>query len=137
LVQTARINEGSILIFDGDCGFCTSVAEWAARRFRQGERAKAWQLLEEGLLERYGLTTHDVQEAAWWVDDTGLRERGHRAVGQALNADGGIWNVLSWFVLTAPTSWIAALTYQVVVRWRYKLPGATPACKVAARASKE
>jgi predicted DCC family thiol-disulfide oxidoreductase YuxK len=137
LVPTARINEGSVLIFDGDCGFCTSVAEWAARRFRQGERTEAWQLLEEGVLERYGLTTRDVQEAAWWVDATGLRDRGHRAVGRALKAGGGTWSVLSWFVLTAPTSWIVALAYRLVVRWRYKLPGATPACRVAARASKE
>jgi hypothetical protein len=44
----------AILIFDGDCGFCTTCAHWAQRRFRQGERAQAWQLLGDEVLERPG-----------------------------------------------------------------------------------
>lgn len=127
---------GSLLIFDGDCGFCTTVARWAARRFRHGERAEAWQLLDAGVLAHYGLSHSDVRDAAWWVDDRGLRERGHRAAGQALHADGGLLRIVSWFVLNPPTSWLAAVIYRVVVRWRYKLPGGTPACNVEARTSK-
>lgn len=126
----------AILIFDGDCGFCTSVSGWSARRFQHGERAQAWQLLDVGVLDHHGLSKPDVQDAAWWVDDSGLRERGHRAIGRALHADGGFWKFLSWFVLTPPTSWIAAGVYKVVVRWRYKLPGGTPACRVANHGSK-
>jgi predicted DCC family thiol-disulfide oxidoreductase YuxK len=132
--EPARAPQGSTLIFDGDCGFCTTVARSTARRFRHGERAEAWQLLEEGELERHGLTLGDVTEAAWWVDDSGTRDRGHRAIGAALRADGGLWRLLSWIVLTPPTSFIAAASYRLVVRWRYKLPGGTPACKVSRRA---
>lgn len=127
---------GSILIFDGDCRFCTSVAAWSARRFRHGEKAEAWQLLDVGVLRYHDLSKSDVEGAAWWVDDSGLRERGHRAVGRALYADGGFWKILSWFVLTPPTSSIAAGIYKVVVRWRYKLPGGTAACRVVDRGSK-
>lgn len=120
--------KGSVLIFDGDCSFCTSVAAWSARRFQDGDRAEAWQQLDVGALDRYGLSTPDVQSAAWWVDESGLRERGHRAIGRALYADGGLWKVLGWFVLTPPTSYLAKAIYKVVVRWRHRLPGGTPAC---------
>jgi predicted DCC family thiol-disulfide oxidoreductase YuxK len=125
----------SWLIFDGDCGFCTSAANWTSRRFHHGERAEAWQLLPTEMLERYGLTHHDLQEAAWWVDDTGLRKRGHLAVGRSLRANGGVWKVAGWLTLHPPTRWLASGVYRLVVRWRYRLPGGTPACKVARRES--
>ena len=126
-------HKSSILIYDGDCGFCVSVAAWSARRFQHGERAEAWQRLDDGALERYGLSTPDVQGAAWWVDEDGRRERGHRAIGRALYADGGLWKTLGWFVLTSPTSHLAAGMYRVVVRWRHKLPGGTAVCRGADR----
>ena len=122
----------SILIFDGDCGFCTSTAEWAAHRFHHGEKSIAWQLLPDGVLENYSLTPMDVRQAAWWVSGS-MRERGHRAIGQAMLAAGGLWTVLGWFILTAPFSWIAAAIYRVIVRWRYRMPGGTTACRVDER----
>ncbi len=121
------------LIYDGDCGFCTTTARWAARNFHRGERAEPWQFLGEDFLGAHGLGLDDVQEAAWWVDDNGLRERGHRAVGRALLAAGGWRSLVGWFALTAPTSYVAAAVYRLVVRLRYRLPGGTPACRVDAR----
>jgi NADH dehydrogenase len=113
----------AVLVFDGKCGFCTGAANWAQKRFHNGERAEAWQLLDDHVLESFGLSVDDVQQAAWWVDAGGARERGHRAAGRALQADGGWWRLLGWFVLTPPTSWLAAGVYRLVVRLRYRLPG--------------
>jgi len=120
----------AILIFDGDCGFCTTCAHWAQRRFRQGERAQAWQLLGDEVLERFGLSEADVRAAAWWVDGSSVRERGYRAVGRALVAGGGWLRAAGRLVLTPPVSWLAAGVYRLVVRWRYRLPGGTPACRI-------
>jgi uncharacterized protein YbjT (DUF2867 family)/predicted DCC family thiol-disulfide oxidoreductase YuxK len=120
----------AVLIFDGDCGFCTSAARWAESGFHRGERAEAWQLLGENALASFGLSARDVQEAAWWVDGAGAPERGHRAAGRALQAGGGWRRVLGWFTLHPPTSWIAAGAYRLVVRFRYRLPGGTPACRL-------
>jgi predicted DCC family thiol-disulfide oxidoreductase YuxK len=120
----------AVLIFDGDCGFCTSAARWAEKRFRGGERAKAWQLLGPGALDSFGLSVDDVQQAAWWVSADGTLDRGHRAVGRALQACGGWRRVAGWLTLTPPTSWLAAGIYKLVVRWRYRLPGGTPACRI-------
>ena len=121
---------GAILIFDGDCGFCTTTARWAQRRFRHGERAEPWQLLDGQVLNSFGLTPHDVEQAAWFVDSGGRRERGHRAVGRALEAGGGWRRVAGRLVLTPPTSWRGAGIYSLVVRWRHRLPGGTPACRL-------
>ena len=125
-----RESHGAVLVYDGDCGFCTSAAKWTARRFQHGERVEPWQLLGDDFLAKNRLSSADVHEAAWWIDNGGLRERGHRAVGRALLANGGIRRTIGWFVLTPPTSWLARGVYGVVVRWRYRLPGGTPACKV-------
>jgi predicted DCC family thiol-disulfide oxidoreductase YuxK len=100
-----------LLVFDGDCGICTWFARWSERHFSNGELTQAWQLLDPGVFEHFGLRQRDVQDAAWWVDDSGIRERGHRAVGRALAAAGGLWRILDWFVLTPPrVGWRPAST---------------------------
>ena len=47
---------GALLLFDGDCGFCTTVANWAQKGFRHGEKAEAWQFLGVQALDGLGLT---------------------------------------------------------------------------------
>jgi len=120
----------SVLIFDGDCGFCTTAARWAQRGFRRGERAEPWQSVGTQVLDSFGLTRHDVEQAAWWVDADRRRQRGHRAIGRALQAGGGWRRAAGWLVLTPPTSWLGAGIYRLVVRWRHRLPGGTPACRL-------
>lgn len=119
----------ALLLFDGDCGFCTTVASWAQKGFRHGERAEAWQVLGIQALDRLGLTVLDVEQAAWWVDVDGGLARGHRAVGRALQASRGWRRAAGDLVLTPPTSWAAAGVYRLVARWRSRLPGGTPACR--------
>ena len=57
-----------LLIFDGDCGFCTTSAGWIERRLPDDVRVAPWQILD---LEQYGLTESDVTSAAYWVDAEG------------------------------------------------------------------
>jgi predicted DCC family thiol-disulfide oxidoreductase YuxK len=118
------------LIFDGDCGFCTTSAHWVEERVPPGIRVIAWQKLGEASLAELGLTTDDVTTAAWWVDANGRCFRGHEAVAKTLEAIGGPWRPAGRLVRTAPVSWLAAPGYQLVARYRYRLPGATPACKL-------
>jgi predicted DCC family thiol-disulfide oxidoreductase YuxK len=84
-------------------------------------------------LDSVGLTVHDVEQAAWWVAGDGSLDRGHRAAGRALQVGGGWRRVMGLIILTAPMSWLAAGVYRLVVRWRYRLPGGTPACRVDGR----
>ncbi|MBO0691648.1 MAG: DUF393 domain-containing protein [Acidimicrobiaceae bacterium] len=119
-----------LLIYDGDCGFCTTTSRWAEKGFRNGEQIEAWQLLGEGALASLGLSVHDVEQAAWWVEADGSLERGHRAAGRALEAAGGWRRVVGTMMLVPPTTWLAAAVYRVVVRYRYRLPGGSPACRI-------
>lgn len=120
-----------MLIFDGDCGFCTTVANWAAARWRGDERAVPWQKLSPpDELAAVSLTTDDVRAAAWWVDGAGRSFRGSDAIAEALAAGHG-WSAFAGRVLRIPpVSWLGAAVYPLVARWRHRLPGGTPACKL-------
>ena len=118
---------GVLLIFDGDCGFCTSSAEWIGRRLPDEVRVAPWQILD---LAEIGLTEHDVRTAAYWIDPSGKAHRGHRGVGRALIAAGGPWRIMGWLIVTPPISWIAKPVYAVIARYRHLMPGASDACRV-------
>ncbi|HEX3460460.1 MAG TPA: DUF393 domain-containing protein [Acidimicrobiales bacterium] len=121
--------EGPVLVYDGDCGFCTSVAAGISRHWRVPAAAMAWQDLGAGGLAELGLTPEDAQQAAWWVDPDGRRFRGHLAVAEALMAAGGWRRMVGAVLMVPPVSWAAALGYRLVVRYRYRLPGSTDACR--------
>jgi len=115
-----------LLIFDGDCGFCTS----AARKFGDfaGESAQVmpWQSLK---LDDYGLTEADCTTAAYWVQD-GVNYRGADAFAQGLRVCGQPWPLVGRALGTPPISWLARGVYPVIAKYRHKLPGATNACRI-------
>ena len=119
-----------MLIYDGDCGFCTTSALWIKRRLPDDVPVVSWQSL--GDLGTYGLTLEDVAAKAWWIAADGSPRGGHLAVGEALRAAGGMWGLAGRAVLTPPISWIARPVYALVARYRYRLPGATDACRIDA-----
>ena len=89
-----------------------------------------WQRLTPEQLEQLGLTRDDVRCAAWWIDETGRRSRGHLAIGRALAAASGLWRVLGLLLLVPPLRWLAAAAYPLVARLRHCLPGGTPGCRM-------
>jgi len=119
-----------LLIYDGDCSFCTSSANWVAARWRGSAKAVAWQALASDELEVHALTPDDVRSAAWWIDDSGRRSRGHLAIAQALTAGSGWPAAVGRVLLVPPFRWIAGAMYPLIARWRHRLPGGTPACRI-------
>ena len=72
--------DAPVLVFDGDCAFCTTAARWAGVRLGARARVEAFQALGDDGLGALGLERAEVQTAAWWVDRSrGRRERGARA----------------------------------------------------------
>lgn len=124
-------DKGGMLIYDGDCRFCTTSANWIAKRWsaNSGARAVAWQLVDLKVIENSQLALEDLERSAWWIDGD-LEEGGSRAVGRALMRAGGTWALLGRLILVPPVSWIAPIGYGAVVRFRHRLPGGTPACKL-------
>ncbi len=80
-------------------------------------------------LDRLGLDAERAARAAWWIERSGRRLRGHRAIGAALGACGGVWRLVGRsLLLPPPIAWVAAVGYAVTARLRGLLPGITPAC---------
>ncbi|MEM9554385.1 MAG: DUF393 domain-containing protein [Acidobacteriota bacterium] len=114
-----------ILVFDGDCGFCTRSALWLRARLLQPVRLQPWQTTD---LAALGLREEQTRRAAWWLDGA-RRDSGHRAIARALIACGAPWPLLGRLLLVPPISWAAALGYRLIARYRGLLPGTTPACR--------
>jgi predicted DCC family thiol-disulfide oxidoreductase YuxK len=113
------------LVFDGDCAFCTTCANWLAGGGRVG--TVPWQFLD---LDAVGLTLDQVTTSVWWLVDEGPVEHSSRAIGRALVARGGWTTYAGRLLLLAPVRPVADAVYRLVARYRHRLPGGTPACRL-------
>jgi predicted DCC family thiol-disulfide oxidoreductase YuxK len=114
------------LIFDGDCGFCTTSAGWA-RRIAPDVETVAWQLTD---LDAWGVAPEAAAAEVQFVDDAGHVSAGAMAVAHLLIAAGGVLALLGRFIELPVVRVLAAWVYQLVAANRYRLPGGTPACRV-------
>lgn len=120
-----------VLIYDGDCGFCTRTAN-AVKRLDTHHRFDALPWQTRGLLAKVNLTEQQVSEAAWYIDADGRKHRGAGAVNAALNALGGIYRIASWVYRVPGLKQIEDVVYKWVARNRYRMPGSTDACRIPA-----
>jgi predicted DCC family thiol-disulfide oxidoreductase YuxK len=119
----------SILVFDGDCGSCTTAAHWVQRRWPTGRAdAEPWQRIDARRLADLGLDAASVATQVWWVDGSGARG-GAAAISAALVAAGGGWAQVGRAVGAPALQRPAAALYRLVARHRHRLPGGTPACR--------
>lgn len=118
-----------LLVFDGDCGFCTSSARFGQRRLRL-QHVEPWQSLD---LDALGLTEAQCQEAVQWVDADGTTHAAERAVIAALRHAGGGWRVLGALLDLPGVRHLAAVAYRLIAKYRHRMPGGTPACRLPDR----
>lgn len=117
--------DGTVL-YDADCGFCTTCARWLERHGTC--MVTPWQQAD---LDSLHLTEHDVTTAAWWLDDAGrATASGAQAIAAALRSCAAPYRLLGWLLTLPLLRQVAALGYRVVAANRYRLPGATDACRI-------
>jgi predicted DCC family thiol-disulfide oxidoreductase YuxK len=116
-----------VLLYDGDCGFCTRSARLARRILPANCAVAPWQGTD---LAALGTTEVRAQREVLWVSRSGSVSGGARAIGRALMAAGFPWAVLGVPLLLPPLSWVAGGVYRLVAANRMRLPGGTPACAV-------
>ena len=116
-----------LLIFDGDCGFCTSSANFIVNHSSLGVIAEPWQYLE---LSDYGITEAEASsKVQLWLD--GKIYAGHVAVAKLLQGEKNIFlKALGKLALVPVFSQLASFLYFLTAKYRHKLPGGTPACKL-------
>jgi predicted DCC family thiol-disulfide oxidoreductase YuxK len=118
------ITKRPVLVYDGDCAFCTSCARLLERIGPKAEIVP-WQFTD---LAELGLTEKEAAEAVQWVPVAGPVRSGHEAIAAVLGTARGIWKVIGRALLLPGISWVAARVYRLVADNRYRLPGGTPAC---------
>lgn len=119
------------LVFDGDCGFCTSSVR-LLHRLGLAPRAAVvpWQQAD---LARLGLTREQCEQAVQWVASDGRTHGGAQAVAAVLLASPPPWPLLGAALRVPPLSWLAAAVYGWIAAHRGRLPGGTPACAPPSR----
>lgn len=108
-----------ILVFDGDCAFCTRSALAAKRRLRLNH-VEPWQSLD---LQSLGLTEEQCARAVQWVEPDGSVMSGEHAVIGALRGAGGAWSVAGRAMDLPGLRQVTGMTYRLVARNRHKMPG--------------
>jgi len=116
----------AVLVFDGDCGFCTWSAARLSRWSRGGLVTVPWQRAD---LAALGLTVPECAAAVQYVDHAGRRSAG-RAVAAALLQCRQPWRTAG-VVMSAPLlAPLVERAYRTVAANRHRLPGSTPACRL-------
>lgn len=129
MTETSSIAAPSaaLLVFDGDCAFCTTWVERLQRSLPRFPRSIPYQWAD---LDALGLTTEDTSRYAWFVTPT-HQYAGHLALSALLRAQPSLsLRFLGQLLATAPFSWAASAGYAVIAANRHRLPGGTPACRM-------
>jgi predicted DCC family thiol-disulfide oxidoreductase YuxK len=115
-----------VLVYDGDCAFCTSCAR-ILERIGPDAEVVAWQLTD---LSALAISAAQAADAVQWVGVDGTIRSGHEAIAATLNSAGLPWRIIGRALLLPGFSWAAAKAYRLIADNRYRLPGGTPACDV-------
>jgi len=115
------------LIFDGDCGFCTSVARHFEKRSRTPLKTTPWQRTN---LTDFGLTKGQASEQVFLYRD-GQLFGGHECFAELMRIQGDPFHRLVAATMRAPgMRTLSAAGYRFVARNRHRFPGGTPACEI-------
>jgi predicted DCC family thiol-disulfide oxidoreductase YuxK len=118
-----------LVIFDGDCGFCTTSATWIARRLHRANGPDASLVPRQRVaLEPLGTTDERASREVLWVGIDGAVHGGAEALARWLRFRGGPYGWLGRLLQAPVVSGLAAGAYRLVAANRYRLPGGTPAC---------
>jgi len=119
-----------VLLFDGDCAFCSSLARLVGTRLRPAHDRYAISPYQRWDLASVGLTEQDCAQALQWVSTSGRVLAAQDAVAQLLLASRWWVRPLGAALLLPGVHALAGVAYRWVSRNRHRLPGGTPACSV-------
>ena len=123
-----------ILIFDGDCGFCTTTANYVVKHSKTPILAHAWQLID---VTQFGVLQVQAQQRVYMVDGIHVYG-GHEAFAHILRLQNNWFlGAVAFLMVVPPLCWVSKIGYALVAKYRHKLPGGTPACKLPSAGSTE
>lgn len=119
-------NTKRILFFDGVCGLCSSLVDFALPKFREGQIYFA---PLQGTTAREMLSMQDLglEYVVYYRDEKIYRKT--EAVAYLLGDIGGIYKPIS-IMLHALPSFISDYFYTLVAKYRYRIFGKTETCRL-------
>jgi predicted DCC family thiol-disulfide oxidoreductase YuxK len=114
-------------VYDGDCAFCTSCAQFIERRIPSRARVVPWQFAD---LAELGLTEAQAEAAVQWVAADGTVAAGPDAIALLLRDAGRGWTLAGRALQLGPVRFAAWPAYRWVADHRHLMPGGTPACSL-------
>jgi predicted DCC family thiol-disulfide oxidoreductase YuxK len=115
----ADARERPVLVYDGECGFCTRVVEEATDRLGADVDYLPSQ---QAPLASYGISEAEARHSIQWVAPEGRIGHGAEAAARLLVASGGGWALLGRLLLAPPFSFVAAGAYWLIARNRSHIP---------------
>ncbi|WP_240803148.1 DUF393 domain-containing protein [Streptomyces sp. A1499] len=123
--MSTPVRSRPVLIFDGDCGFCTSAVRVLERRVRPRCDVTPWQRAD---LAALGVSVERAQHEALWVTPVGRVYGGAQAVAKLLLSAGGVWSLVGAVLTLPPARWGALGVYRLVADNRHRLGRTAAAC---------
>ncbi len=120
----AATESPALLIFDGDCAFCTRCVRFIERRIRRHPSIQSWQRSD---LSELGLTQEQCETAVQFIEG-GRLTSAHIAVAHILIYGKKGWAILGYLMLLPGIKQIAGVAYRWVAKNRDRMPGGTAEC---------
>lgn len=123
--RSSKPSRNGLLVFDGDCAFCSTWVERLRHALPRFPEATPYQWAD---LDALGLSQDDVRHYAWYLTPA-HQYGGHLAFSALLRSQPRLpLRFAGQLLATPPFSWAAAVGYHLIARYRHLLPGGTPAC---------
>ncbi|GAB3657133.1 hypothetical protein GCM10027589_17030 [Actinocorallia lasiicapitis] len=116
-----------LLVFDGDCGFCTTSVTFLEKHLDPDADVVAWQFTD---LDALGTTAERAAHELLWIRPDGRIFGGAQAVAALLRAQGRFWWPVGGVLAVPPVRWLAHGLYRLIANNRHRLPGGTPLCAI-------
>ena len=113
-----------MLIYDGDCGFCTTSVRQIERFIRPDVDTVAFQHID---LKALKIPQQRAEYEVLLIKD-GRIHGGVQAFSHLLSTARFPWPLLGLPIRIPPFRWLAHGLYRLIANHRHQLPGGTPAC---------
>ncbi|KEI46116.1 thiol-disulfide oxidoreductase DCC family protein [Saccharopolyspora rectivirgula] len=126
MTDEQRTSRFPVLVYDGDCGFCTRCVRWAVR-LPVSMRVVPWQETDVAAL---GSTAERARAEVLWISGPGQVRGGADAVAGLLEQCRFPWSSLGRLLSAPGVRRVADRLYTWVAANRHRFPGSTPACQL-------
>ena len=109
------------VIYDGNCGICKNLVDWASKRIRYEIKFIPSQSLKP---ETYGLTQKDFDDYVWLIRSEKKHAKGGTAASEVLRLMNPGWRLIGSILLMPPFSFFASFVYNLISKNRHRFSNA-------------